>query len=113
MTAHYNGQSQRVTVRVVRLEDKIDLSCLALSMDDDSYGTTALYVFSSSKFYGQDYDVSWSVDDPSILSLEERDVDGNPGVRFTSKQSGNARITCRVTMADGSQAEEYCFVHVK
>ncbi len=113
VTAHYNGQSQRVTVRVVRLEDKIDLSCLALSMDDDSYGTTALYVFSSSKFYGQDYDVSWSVDDPSILSLEERDVDGNPGVRFTSKQSGNARITCRVTMADGSQAEEYCFVHVK
>ena len=58
--------------------------------------------------------MAWSVDDPSVLTLDERvSSQGNPSVHFQAMKAGDARITCQVTMADGSSAEAYCFVHVR
>ena len=114
ITASRNGESARLTVRVIPTEDQIALSCLSTTMQVGGYGSTELYVFSTSRFYGQSCTVSWSVDDASVLTLEERTSgSGNPSVRFQASRTGDACITCRVTMADGSTAEEYCFVHVR
>ena len=101
-------------MRIIPTADQIDLSCLSTTMSVDGYGSTELYVFSTSRFYNQDCTVTWTVDDPSILTLEERTSSaGNPSVRFQARRTGDACITCRVTMADGSTAEEYCFAHVR
>ena len=114
LTASRNGETIRLTVRIIPTADQIALSCLSTTMSVDGYGSTELYVFSTSKFYNQDCTVTWTVDDPSILTLEERTSSaGNPSVRFQARRTGDACITCRVTMADGSTAEEYCFAHVR
>ena len=114
LTASRNGETIRLTVRVIPTADQIALSCLSTTMSVDGYGSTELYVFSTSRFYNQDCTVTWTVDDPSILTLEERTSSaGNPSVRFQAHRTGDACITCRVTMADGSTAEEYCFAHVR
>lgn len=114
LTASRNGETIRLTVRVIPTADQIALSCLSTTMSVDGYGSTELYVFSTSRFYNQDCTVTWTVDDPSILTLEERTSSaGNPSVRFQARRTGDACITCRVTMADGSTAEEYCFAHVR
>ena len=114
LTASRNGETVRLTVRIIPTEDQIALSCLSTTMQVGGYGSTELYVFSTSRFYGQDCTVSWSVDDPSVLTLEERTSSkGNPSVRFQASRTGDACVTCRVTMADGSTAEEYCFAHVR
>lgn len=68
-------------------------------------------MFSTSKYCGQDYTVSWSVNDPSVLALET--VAGDTSrVRFTGKRAGDAYVVCRVSLPDGSTAEERCYVHV-
>ncbi len=114
LTASRNGETIRLTVRIIPTADQIVLSCLSTTMSVDGYGSTELYVFSTSRFYNQDCTVTWTVDDPSILTLEERTSSaGNPSVRFQARRTGDACITCRVTMADGSTAEEYCFAHVR
>lgn len=114
LTASRNGETIRLTVRIIPTADQIALSCLSTTMSVDGYGSTELYVFSTSRFYNQDCTVTWTVDDPSILTLEERTSSaGNPSVRFQAHRTGDACITCRVTMADGSTAEEYCFAHVR
>ncbi len=114
LTASRNGETIRLTVRIIPTADQIALSCLSTTMSVDGYGSTELYVFSTSKFYNQDCTVTWTVDDPSILTLEEQTSSaGNPSVRFQAHRTGDACITCRVTMADGSTAEEYCFAHVR
>lgn len=114
LTASRNGETIRLTVRIIPTADQIALSCLSTTMSVDGYGSTELYVFSTSRFYNQDCTVTWTVDDPSILTLEERTSSaGNPSVRFQARRTGDACITCRVTMADGSTAEEYCFAHVR
>ena len=114
LTASRNGETIRLTVRIIPAADQIALSCLSTTMSVDGYGSTELYVFSTSRFYNQDCTVTWTVDDPSILTLEERTSSaGNPSVRFQARRTGDACITCRVTMADGSTAEEYCFAHVR
>ena len=97
------------------LAKKISLSCIArYNMPSDSFSTTELYVYSTSEFYGKDYTVSWSVDNPSILDLEEiTSKSGNPAVRFYGKGvAGYARITCTVTASDGTSATQYCDVQV-
>ena len=114
LTASRGGETARLTVRIIPTADQVTLSCLSLTMAPNGYGTTELYIFSTSKFYGQDCSVSWSVDDPSVLTLEEQvSSQGNPSVRFQALKEGDARITCQVTMADGSTAEVYCFAHVR
>ena len=114
LTASRNGETIRLTVRIIPTADQIALSCLSTTMSVDGYGYTELYVFFTSRFYNQDCTVTWTVDDPSILTLEERTSSaGNPSVRFQARRTGDACITCRVTMADGSTAEEYCFAHVR
>ncbi len=114
LVASRNGETIRLTVRIIPTADQIALSCLSTTMSVDGYGSTELYVFSTSRFYNQDCTVTWTVDDPSILTLEERTSSaGNPSVRFQAHRTGDACITCRVTMADGSTAEEYCFAHVR
>lgn len=114
LVASRNGETIRLTVRIIPTADQIALSCLSTTMSVDGYGSTELYVFSTSRFYNQDCTVTWTVDDPSILTLEERTSSaGNPSVRFQARRTGDACITCRVTMADGSTAEEYCFAHVR
>ena len=114
LTASRNGETIRLTVRIIPTADQIALSCLSTTMSVDGYGSTELYVFSTSRFYNQDCTVTWTVDDPSILTLEERTSSaGNPSVRFQARRTGDTCITCRVTMADGSTAEEYCFAHVR
>ena len=83
-------------------------------MPSDSFSTTELYIYSTSDFYGKDYTVSWSVDNPGILDLEEiTSQSGNPAVRFYGKGvTGYARITCTVTASDGASATQYCDVGV-
>ena len=55
--------------------------------------------------------MSWSVNDPSVLALET--VAGDTSrVRFTGKRAGDAYVVCRVSLPDGSTAEERCYVHV-
>lgn len=111
LTVSYEGQTQRLTVRIIPLADRIDLSRLFTSLPLGSSSSTQLYVFNTSKFYGQDYTVSWSVNDPSILALEA--VAGDTSrVRFTGKRTGDAYVVCRVSLPDGSTAEERCYVHV-
>ena len=59
-------------------------------MNMDMWGTAQLYVFDTSRFYGQDYTVSWSVDDPSVISTEEMVYNGNPALRFYPQKPGEA-----------------------
>ena len=73
-------------------------------------GSTSLYVFDSSRFYGQDYTVSWSVDDPSVISLDA--PTGAETARYYTLAPGEATITCRVTLPDGTYAENYCTIVV-
>ena len=108
------GETARLTVRIIPTMNQVTLSCLSTTMSPGGYGTAELYIFSTSRFYGQDCSVAWSVDDPSVLTLDERvSSQGNPSVHFQAMKAGDARITCQVTMADGSSAEAYCFVHVR
>ena len=108
------GETARLTVRIIPTVNQVTLSCLSTTMSPGGYGTAELYIFSTSRFYGQDCSVAWSVDDPSVLTLDERvSGQGNPSVHFQAMKAGDARITCQVTMADGSSAEAYCFVHVR
>lgn len=73
---------------------------------------TQLYVYESwGKEHGG-YTITWSVDDPYVLSLKETEVNGLPAVSFQGLHVGNAKITCRVTCADGTAAEAYCYVTV-
>ena len=97
------------------LAKKLALSCLArYNMPSDSFSTTELYIYSTSDFYGKDYTVSWSVDNPDILALEEiTSKSGNPAVRFYGLGvAGKARITCTVTATDGMTATQFCDVTV-
>ena len=108
LTAQYQGKIARLTIRIMESKDKVGLSTLSTTMNVGETRSTILYIYDFSKFYGQDYTCTWSVDDPSIVSLEESTYDGDPSVRFTALKVGDAKITCRVTGADGSIAEEYC-----
>lgn len=111
LTVSYKGQTQRLTIRIIPLADQINLSTLFRSLPLGSSSYTQLYVFSTSKYCGQDYTVSWSVSDPSVLALEA--VAGDTSrVRFTGKRTGDAYVVCRVSLPDGSTAEERCYVHV-
>ncbi len=111
LTVSYEGQTQRLTIRIIPLADQINLSTLFRSLPLGSSSYTQLYVFSTSKYCGQDYTVSWSVNDPSVLALET--VAGDTSrVRFTGKRAGDAYVVCRVSLPDGSTAEERCYVHV-
>ena len=113
LTATCNGHTARLTVHIVPTEDQVNLSTLSIFVNlDTMWGTTKLYVFDTSKFYGQDYTVAWSVDDPSVVSLEEREIDGSQAVRFLPLKTGTAVITCRVTLPDGTYAEAYCTANV-
>ena len=78
-------------------------------MAADSRSNTQLYVFDGTAFFGQDYAVTWSVDDESVLSLEEENASG---VTFRAKQLGRALITCQVSLPDGTTGEAYCTVLV-
>ena len=111
LTVSYEGQTQRLTIRIIPLADQINLRTMFITLPLDSSSSTQLYVFNTSKFYGQDYTVSWSVNDPSVLALEA--VAGDTScVRFTGKRTGDAYVVCRVSLPDGSTAEERCYVHV-
>ena len=54
LTASRNGETIRLTVRIIPTADQIALSCLSTTMSVDGYGSTELYVFSTSRFYNQD-----------------------------------------------------------
>lgn len=112
LTVYHNGYSDRMTVYVVPTEDQINLATLAVTTTPNFTGTTQLYVFSSSRFYGQNYTVSWSVDNPSVATIEPYTQDGEHYVRFYTHNFGSALITCRVTLPDGSYAQNYCQVNV-
>ena len=112
LTAQWNGYTARAQVRVIPLEDQINLSTHAHFTSPGNWGTAKLYVFDTSRFYGQDYTVSWSVDRPDIVSLTEQEVDGYQAVRYTALQYGEALITCRVTLPDGTYSEAFCSVYV-
>lgn len=82
-----------------------------------SYSVTATAVnFSPDwlRVHGSNFTVSWSVDDPSLLTLEEVLYDGVPRqVKITGEKAGNAKITCKVTAHDGYVAEAYCYIEVR
>ena len=110
----WNGYTSRMQVRVVPTADQINLSMLSSFCSPDTTQTVSLYVFDTSKFYGQDYTVSWSVDDPSVVRLLGETVSskGYPSMRYTTLDYGDALITCRVTLPDGTYSEAFCSVYV-
>ena len=108
VTAIWEGYTAQLEVRIVPTEDQVTLSVQCLFMHMDMHGTAQLYVFESSRFYGQDYTVSWSVDDTSVVSIEETVYNGNSAVRFYPLTPGEAVITCRVTLPDGTFSEACC-----
>ena len=112
LTVTYQGQTAQLTVKIIPLADQINLSMLSTTLKVGSSASTQLYVFDSSKFYGQDYTVSWSVENPDILDLSASDAEGVHRARFTAKRAGTTYVLCQVSMADGSTAEERCYVHV-
>ena len=114
LTATKDGYTTRMTIHVVPSEDNIGMSTIGILMRPGNTATTELYVYSDTRFYGKDYTVEWSVDHPELLTLEEyTSSKGNPAVRFTTLQCGDAVITCRVTLPDGSYTEEYCCVAIR
>ena len=113
LSASWGGYTTRVTIHIVETEDQIALSTLGLFMDMDMWCTTKLYVFDTSRFYGQDYTVEWSVDNPQVGRLETLVVDGYEAACLYPLKPGIATITCRVTLPDGTWAEGYCSVYVR
>lgn len=108
LTASWEGYTAQMEIHILPTEEQVTLSVQALFMNMDMWGTAQLYVFDTSRFYGQDYTVSWSVDDPSVISTEEMVYNGNPALRFYPQKPGEAVITCRVTLPDGTYTESYC-----
>ena len=113
LTAAWNGHTASMTVHILPKGEALALSSLGLFISPGNQASTQLYVFDSTRYYGQDYAVAWSVDHPEILTLEETAINGNPAVRFTARQCGDVVITCRVTLPDGSSTETYCCVGVR
>ena len=114
LTATKDGYTARMTIHVVPSEDNIGMSTIGILMRPGNTATTELYVYSDTRFYGKDYTVEWSVDHPELLTMEEyTSSKGNPAVRFTALQCGDAVITCRVTLPDGSYTEDYCCVAIR
>ena len=109
LTAQRDDHTDRMEVRIVPADQQIALSCVSITMAADSRSNTQLYVFDGTAFFGQDYAVTWSVDDESVLSLEEENASG---VTFRAKQLGRALITCQVSLPDGTTGEAYCTVLV-
>lgn len=109
LTAQRDDRTDRMEVRIVPADQQIALSCVSITMAADSRSNTQLYVFDGTAFFGQDYAVTWSVDDESVLSLEEESASG---VTFRAKQLGRALITCQVSLPDGTTSEAYCTVLV-
>jgi len=112
ITAEKNGHTARLTVRLIPQEDQIHLSMGAWRTTVGSSNCTKLYVFDTSKFYGQDYTVEWTIDDPSVASITEEEIDGYQAVRIHCLKPGNARITCTVTLPNGESADDFCFLYV-
>lgn len=110
LTATWEGYTARLAVHIVPAEDQINLSTLCSFTNVGVSGSTSLYVFDTSRFYGQDYTVSWSVDDPSVIALDAP-VDAE-AARYYTLAPGEATITCRVTLPDGTYAENYCTIIV-
>ena len=110
VTVSAGGHSARLTVQVVAAEDSVSLSLHAATMEVGDRQSTELYVFSTSRFYGQDHTVSWSCDRPDLLSLTPS-ADGQ-SASFTALANGHATVTCTVTAPDGSTARAYCFLHI-
>ncbi len=110
VTVSAGGYSARLTVQVVAAEDDVGLSLNAATMEVGDRQSTELYVFSTSKFYGQDYTTAWSCDRPDLLSLTVS-ADGQ-SASFTALANGHATVTCTVTAPDGSTARAYCFLHI-
>ena len=110
LTATWEGYTARLAVHIVPAEDQINLSTLCSFTNVGVSGSTSLYVFDTSRFYGQDYTVSWSVDDPSVIALDAP-VDAE-AARYYTLAPGAATITCRVTLPDGTYAENYCTIIV-
>ena len=113
LSAAWNGHTASMTVHVVPKGEQLALSALGLFISPGDRASTQLYVFDSTRYYGQNYTIQWSVDHPEILTLEETTINGNPAVRFTANRCGDAVITCRVTLPDGSSTETYCCVGVR
>lgn len=109
LTAQRDDHTDRMEIRIVPADQQIALSCVSITMAADSRSNTQLYVFDGTAFFGQDYAVTWSVDDESVLSLEEENASG---VTFRAKQLGRALITCQVSLPDGTTGEAYCTVLV-
>lgn len=58
-------------------------------------------------------DVTWTVDDPDILELQEMPShDQNYWLEFSGKKPGSTRIVCHAVAEDGFTAEAYCYVTV-
>ena len=112
LTVRWNGYSDRLTIHVVPTEDQIALSTSGAYTTPNSSGTVQLYVFDTSRFYGQNYSVSWTVDDPSVVTIEPYTQGGEYFVRYYTHNFGSAVITCRVTLPDGTYAQDYCAVNV-
>ena len=108
LSASWNGYTDRMEVHIVPTEDQIALSTLSLFMNMDMWCTTKLYVFDTSRFYGQDYTVSWSIDNSDVAWMETLTVDGYEAARIHPVKPGVVLVTCRVTMADGTSSEDYC-----
>lgn len=66
-----------------------------------------------SNAHGTGSTVTWSVDDPSVLSLNVMTRFEAPyWLEFVGEKPGSARITCHVVGGDGYAAEAYCYVTV-
>lgn len=112
LIATVNGRTARLIIEIVDSEDKIDLSSTMILSSVDKSQTIQLYVPRNSYFHGQDYTVSWDVQDPNVVQIEEVDTTRNPGIRCTMMNAGTTSVTCTVTLSDGFSTSTSCYVHV-
>ena len=111
ITVQSGEYSDRLTVHVVPVTDKISLSAASVYTAPGTAGEIQLDVFGS-RFFGRDYTVEWTSSDSSVVTIEPYDAaDGNT-VRYAAQNAGSAVITCRVSLPDGTSAENYCCIHV-
>lgn len=112
ITASWNGYTAQAKVNIIPQEDQIWCSAIATSLDLGVRRSTTLYKDIADQ-HGTGYTVKWSVDHPSVLSLEPTvNAEGEHSVFFTGLDYGQAVITCTATWPDGTVRQCYCCVYV-
>jgi len=112
LIATVNGRTARLIIEIVDSEDKVDLSSTMILSSVGKSQIVQLYIPRNNYFYGQDYTVSWDVQDPNVVQIEEVDTTKNPGIRCTMMNAGTTAVTCTVTLSDGYSTSSSCYIHV-